>query len=91
MAKAELQVRRRDGTPEPQGDVIARRSLGRANGTPLDLQLRVSARDGAYDFHYREEGKRWQPLLLDADGRILSTEHAGGFVGALFGLYAYTD
>jgi len=87
--QAELQVRRRDGTPDPQGDVIARRSLDNTNDTPLDLQLRIRARDGAYDFHFREDGKPWQPLLLDADGRILSTEHAGGFVGTLIGVHAY--
>jgi hypothetical protein len=32
-----------------------------------------------------------KPLLLEADGTILSTKVAGGFVGTGFGLYAYAN
>jgi alpha-N-arabinofuranosidase len=32
----------------------------------------------------------WTPLLQDADGTILSTKVAGGFVGAMIGLYAHS-
>jgi alpha-N-arabinofuranosidase len=30
-------------------------------------------------------------LLRDADGTILSTKHAGGFVGTMLGMYAYAS
>ena len=36
-----------------------------------------------------DEPGRWTPLLKDADGTMLSTKSAGGFVGTLFGLHAY--
>ena len=32
---------------------------------------------------------RWTTLLQDADGKVLSTRTAGGFVGVVFGLHAY--
>ena len=48
-----------------------------------------SARGGAYDFSYSYAPNRWQPLKLGEDGTILSTKRAGGFVGAVFGLYAH--
>jgi alpha-N-arabinofuranosidase len=51
--------------------------------------LRIDARGGRYDFRYAVREGEWMPLQLDADGTILSTKVAGGFVGSLFGLYAY--
>jgi xylan 1,4-beta-xylosidase len=56
------------------------------NGT---IYLRIAARRRAYDFYYAAAPDRWTPLLRNADGTILSTKTAGGFVGTLFGLHAY--
>ena len=53
------------------------------------VYLRIAARRGAYDFLYATAPDRWTPLLTDADGTVLSTRAAGGFVGALFGLHAF--
>ena len=39
-----------------------------------------------YSFYYDVGG--WQPLLKNDDGSILSTEVAGGFVGATLGPHA---
>jgi alpha-N-arabinofuranosidase len=50
--------------------------------------LRVTARSDAYDFHVRTGGD-WQAVLEDADGEILSTRVAGGFVGVTMGPYAH--
>ncbi len=53
-----------------------------------DIRLVVSGEGGHYAFgHAVGEGDvEW--LLRDADGTMLSTERAGGFVGAMLGPYA---
>ncbi|MFL6737493.1 MAG: glycoside hydrolase family 43 protein [Sphingomonas sp.] len=53
------------------------------------LQLRIAAHGASYDFAWSTEGRRWHTLVEGADGTILSTPKAGGFVGAVFGLYAH--
>ena len=53
------------------------------------VYLRIDARGGRYDFSYGLTPGTWTPLVRDADGTILSTRKAGGFVGTMFGLYAY--
>ena len=61
---------------------------------PIDIPqdgrvfLRVRARDGRYDFSYATREDEWRDLERDADGTILSTRVAGGFVGTMFGMYA---
>jgi len=53
--------------------------------------LRIDARDGRYDFSYATRENDWQVLLKDADGTILSTKVAGGFVGTMLGMYAQSS
>lgn len=53
------------------------------------LFLRIRARGGSYDFLYAYRPDDWVLLKGDADGTILSTKVAGGFVGTMLGLYAY--
>ncbi|WGL18367.1 glycoside hydrolase family 43 protein [Microbulbifer bruguierae] len=95
--KPQLLVSRRDGDNKVQGETIASRALELPVGQPVDIQLRIQARGPEYDFHYRlgtgtdSTEMTWQPLLLAADGRVVSTRRAGGFVGAVIGLYAFTD
>ena len=48
----------------------------------------LAARGDRYDFAYAVPGRAWRTLHADADGTILSTKTAGGFVGAVFGVYA---
>ncbi|MFV3130462.1 glycoside hydrolase family 43 protein [Niveispirillum sp. KHB5.9] len=52
------------------------------------VQLRVTARGGAYDFLVSAGPEGWVPVLTGADGTILSTATAGGFLGVLAGPYA---
>jgi alpha-N-arabinofuranosidase len=52
--------------------------------------LKIQARGPSYDFYFAEKPGEWKLLQGDADGRILSTRVAGGFVGTMFGLYAYS-
>ncbi len=67
--------------------VIARMALKPRNA----IQLRVSADGGRYSFYYDEDRAGWKPLKENDDGSILSTDIAGGFVGAVVGPYARAE
>jgi alpha-N-arabinofuranosidase len=83
--KPVVRVRRRAGEDQPASGTI----LAEAPAAAGALQLRIRAREGSYDFAWSSDGKRWRTLVKGADGTILSTKRAGGFVGAVFGLYAH--
>ncbi|MEO8619501.1 MAG: glycoside hydrolase family 43 protein [bacterium] len=74
------------GTGEA-GVVIASTPLVSNGQEPVFLK--IQARGPTYDFYFAETPGEWKLLQGDADGRILSTHVAGGFVGTMFGLYAY--
>jgi xylan 1,4-beta-xylosidase len=76
-----LFLERRAGTTT---EVIAEASMA---APPEILRLRVSADGQNYSFYY-DAGRGWQPLKENADGSILSTEIAGGFVGTVLGPFA---
>jgi xylan 1,4-beta-xylosidase len=83
-----LKVERRAGPSDPAGGVtIASIPSPVAPGEPL--RLRIEAEGGLYHFSWAPPGGEWRPLLRGADGQILSTRTAGGFVGATFGLHAF--
>ncbi|WP_295122749.1 glycoside hydrolase family 43 protein [uncultured Chitinophaga sp.] len=52
------------------------------------VYLKVSARGDAYSFSYSFDGQQFNSLGGTVSGDILSTDIAGGFTGALIGLYA---
>lgn len=52
------------------------------------MKLRVSAEGDAYTFSYALDGSSYQNLGGTVSGDILSTDVAGGFTGAMIGLYA---
>jgi len=83
-----IRVERRAGPEDPaDGRVLA--SVPFEPGAPI--QLKVRARGGRYDFLYRMDGEEaWRPVLENADGTILSTRTAGGFVGVTMGPYAHS-
>ena len=68
--------------------VVASAPVAVSPKAPLYLQIR--AREGRYDFLYATTPNAWQTLVADADGTMLSTKVAGGFVGTMFGVYAYS-
>ena len=45
----------------------------------------------SYEFSWSGDGKHWRTLKRDADGTLLSTKRSGGFVGAVFALYAHGE
>ncbi|PAX06733.1 glycoside hydrolase 43 family protein [Sphingomonas lenta] len=81
-----LRVERRAGPSDPADGVVLAAAPLRATGP---VRLRITARGGEYDFHYAAGAGRWTSLLTGADGKLLSTATAGGFVGATFGMYAH--
>ncbi|GAA5069157.1 glycoside hydrolase family 43 protein [Lysobacter panacisoli] len=55
--------------------------------TTRELKLKVQADAGDYSFAY-DGGSGWTWLKQDEDGTVLSTDVAGGFIGATVGPYA---
>jgi xylan 1,4-beta-xylosidase len=83
-----LELRRRAWRGEAGDSVVA--SVPIAVSPKAPLYLRIRAREDRYDFLYATKPNAWQTLVAGADGTILSTKVAGGFVGTMFGIYAYT-
>lgn len=84
-----IQLRRRAGSDTPSdGTVIATAPVDLGDGAMIEV--RATARGPRYDFDYRLPDGGWQNLLRGADGTILSTRTAGGFVGVTMGPHAYT-
>jgi alpha-N-arabinofuranosidase len=52
------------------------------------INFKVEIREGFIDFLYSLETDKWKPLLTGADATFLSTQVAGGFTGAMLGIYA---
>ena len=83
-----------------QGSPVLQLFAGNANSTmsllsqvPLDkkskkVYLRIDARGENYDFYFAEKPKSWNLIKDNVDGKFLSTEVAGGFIGCVFGVYA---
>ena len=55
------------------------------------LYLKVEAYGQDYSFYFGEKPSDYKPLIENVDGRILSTDVAGGFVGTELGLYASSN
>ncbi len=68
-------------------EVIAEQRIPSAQ----ELKLKVSGEGRAYSFSYDADGDGWKALKERDDGSILSTEVAGGFVGAVIGPYARAE
>jgi len=68
-------------------EVVGKVPLGRAGA----VRLRVDAAADKCSFAVSADGGAWQTLVLDADAKLLTTEVAGGFVGATVGVHARVD
>ncbi|HEY5810283.1 MAG TPA: glycoside hydrolase family 43 protein [Povalibacter sp.] len=55
------------------------------------VKLKIAGDAGDYSFFYDADGKGWRSLKEKDDGKILSTDVAGGFVGTIVGPYARTE
>ncbi len=76
-----LEVRDGNGVPR----TLASRTLD----ATASLRLKVAGNEGHSAFAFDTgDGRGWQTLAADVDGTVLSTDRAGGFVGALLGPFA---
>jgi xylan 1,4-beta-xylosidase len=71
---------------EGQEAVLAQRPVSAER-----LYLKVEAVEQEYGFYYATTSEEWVPLAEKVDGRILSTDVAGGFVGTYIGMYASSN
>jgi len=86
QGKRVVRVRQRAGARDPTaGKIVAAAEIAPRGA----VELRIAARGASYDFDWSNDGRHWHRLVSGADGTILSTKRAGGFVGAVFGLYAH--
>jgi alpha-N-arabinofuranosidase len=57
--------------------------------TSAPLTLKIVGNGAQYSFYASfDEGASWKPVFENADGKILSTQTAGGFTGVVIGMYA---
>lgn len=63
------------------------RVLNSINYTAPELFIKVEATEEDYNFYIAETAENWQALYEHADGSILSSNVAGGFVGTYIGMY----
>lgn len=75
---------RRDGEAEAADGSIVATAPYRADR----IRLRIVMRGDRCDFLYAPAGGTWRVLAKDLDATLLSTKHAGGFVGATVGPFA---
>ena len=68
-------------------EVIGKVPLGRAGA----VRLRIESALDKCSFTVSADGGPWQTLVMEADAKILTTEVAGGFVGATVGVHARVD
>lgn len=55
------------------------------------IYLKVTAKGQEYNFYYGSESDKMKSLVEKVDGRILSSDLAGGFIGTYIGLFASSN
>lgn len=68
-------------------DLIAEHDLGKSSKT----YLKIAANKADYTFYFADKPNQWKLLKDKVDGKHLSTETAGGFVGCLFAIYGSSN
>ena len=85
-----VRLRKRSGPgTAPDGEVVT--EVPALSTGDASVTLKIVARGAAYDFYQAGSDGEWHSVAMDQDGSILSTRAAGGFVGAVFGMYAGTE
>ena len=72
-------------------EVLAQASLEDSGRSHDEIKLRITAEKQDLRFSYSDSEKSDQTLIAGVDGRILSTDVAGGFVGSTMGLYCSSN
>lgn len=60
------------------------------DNTVSEVEFKLKFEEDEYTFYYKTEGE-WQQLGETQDGKFLSTQVAGGFVGVNLGLYTTSN
>jgi len=69
--------------------LLAEAKIGDGESAPkCGLYLKITGKEQDISFLYGYTAENYTSLLNNANGRILSTDIAGGFVGATIGMYA---
>ncbi|WP_428819176.1 glycoside hydrolase family 43 protein [Microbulbifer sp. MCCC 1A16149] len=85
-----LRIRRKAGSKEKLGgEVILESPVTIKDGDTVYLRMTINQAD--LDFSYSLDEKKFTPILENTDGGVLTTAAAGGFVGAVVGMYAQNN
>lgn len=60
----------------------------RIQNSRYNVQFKIEADGAKYAFAFLANKSKWKYLKKDVDGKHLSTQVAGGFVGSMFAMYA---
>lgn len=77
----------RSGSDENNGQPTELIEKDLKKSTPDLVFLKIEGKGSVYDFYYSLNGKKWDLLQSDVNAKNLSTNIAGGFVGAYLGVY----
>ncbi|HAY06350.1 MAG TPA: glycoside hydrolase family 43 protein [Hyphomonas sp.] len=83
-----LRLRQRSGPDKAEAGIVLA-EIQVPDGKPL--RLRFEGEGASYQASWSVPGEDWQDIGPALDGKLLSTRTAGGFVGAVFGVYAETS
>lgn len=83
-------IRCKDGKEELLNELIESGHFV-SEGHEKPIQLRITANKQDLSFSYSFDGTVYQNLQSGVDGRILSTDVAGGFVGNTLGIYCSSN
>ena len=87
-----VRLDKRAGTDDPvNAATVASRRVRVPEGGGIRLRVEADGADYRFLFSTELGNDGWTVLTDRVDGRILSTQSAGGFVGALIGPYAYRE
>ncbi|MBW8200427.1 glycoside hydrolase family 43 protein [Flagellimonas abyssi] len=74
--------------PRRQGEIISEVLASTKIDLSGPIELKIAAEGDKYTFSFSTDGSSFENLSGTVSGDILSTDVAGGFTGALLGLYA---
>jgi alpha-N-arabinofuranosidase len=80
----------RSGNDQNQGNPVIIKEQQLKSRKPGILYLKITGKGAYYDFYYSADGRKWELVQAEVDARNLSTNIAGGFVGAYIGIYGNT-
>ena len=82
-----LRVRKRAGKESPvRGEIIAEKKITHEKSKPILLRANIDK--SQVSFSYSLDGKKFISVIENADSKVLTSAMAGGFVGAVVGMYA---